>query len=582
MTGRPTNWLAASIFEAANFVRQGHWQLADALLAQVLASHPDDPDGLQLLGLVRENQGRPAEAEALLRRSLILRPKQPHVQAHLGRVLAQAGRHQEAVALLQAAAEAQPDLFDAFLVLAQVQLTEGDLVAAEKNYRSALRLAPKSQVALLGLGVVLNKTSRPAEAETLLRLAAKDNARPAPWQSKIAYSLGLSLEAQGRKDEAVEAWRCAIALDPANLEAHRELNALLYRIGREDEFLVSHEEAFRRLPLVRKGERAALLLQKAGLLMDAERFEEARDAFARVAVLAPESAGPQNGLAAAHARMGQLDASIAAYETSIRLKPDDPATAIHLACVLLQAGENERALRLTADAVAHMACDQAALAVHELALRANGDPRAQALADYERHIQIFDLEPPPGFSTMADFNAALNAHLDTMHTDKREPLDQTLRHGTQTAPSLLAGRNALLGALRQRIEEAVAVYIERMPLDDGHPLTGRRAAGFSFAGSWSSRLHDQGFHANHVHPKGWISSCYYVAVPDAALDSVAQQGWIKFGEPSFKTAMADTIRRTIQPMPGRLVLFPSYMWHGTIAFRSAATRTTIAFDAIPA
>jgi len=182
---------------------------------------------------------------------------------------------------------------------------------------------------------------------------------------------------------------------------------------------------------------------------------------------------------------------------------------------------------------------------------------------------------------MAEFNTALNAHLDTMHTDLREHVDQTLRHGTQTAPSLLEGRNALLGALRQRIEEAVRIYIGRMPRDDGdHPLNGRRRTGFTFAGSWSSRLHDHGFHANHVHPQGWISSCYYVAVPDIALDASARQGWIKFGEPSFKTAMP-AVRRAVQPVPGRLVLFPSYMWHGTIPFHAATARTTIAFDAVP-
>jgi hypothetical protein len=117
--------------------------------------------------------------------------------------------------------------------------------------------------------------------------------------------------------------------------------------------------------------------------------------------------------------------------------------------------------------------------------------------------------------------------------------------------------------------------------DKNHPLTGRRGRGFAFAGSWSSRLHDSGFHVNHVHPEGWISSCYYVSVPDAAQDPSAKQGWIKFGEPSFATAIGDTLRRTIQPVPGRLVLFPSYMWHGTIPFRAAIARTTIAFDVVP-
>ena len=55
-----------------------------------------------------------------------------------------------------------------------------------------------------------------------------------------------------------------------------------------------------------------------------------------------------------------------------------------------------------------------------------------------------------------------------------------------------------------------------------------------------------------------------------------RQGWIKFGEPAFELALKDPIRRAIQPVPGRLVLFPSYMWHGTVPFRDAQARTTIA------
>jgi tetratricopeptide (TPR) repeat protein len=581
MTQGPAGFIGVSILQAADFVKQGRWQEAEDLLARVLAANPGEPDGLQLLGLVRENQGRLVDAEALLRRSLDLRPNQPHVQVHLGRVLAQSGRHQDAIGLLQAAVRAHPDLFDAFVILAQVHFTIGDLAAAEQNYRSALQVSPKSQVALLGLGVLLNQTHRPAEAEALLRAAAESTARPVPWQAKVAHNLGLSLDLQGKPEQAIDAWQRAIALDPTNLEAHRELNALLYRLGRAEEFLSSYDKAAGGLASSRAEERGALLLQKAGFLIDAERFEEARDCFAQAAAIAPRSAGPQNGLAAAYAGLGRLDASIAAYEKSLALQPEDSATGIRLACVLLQAGETKRALRLTEEAVPRLPLDQAALAVHELTLRVNDDPRAEWLADYERHIQIFDLEAPQGFSSMAEFNAALNAHLDTMHTDLREHVDQTLRHGTQTAPSLLGGRNALLAALRRRIEEAVGIYIARMPRGDGHPLTGRRRDGFAFAGSWSSRLHDRGFHANHVHPKGWISSSYYVAVPGATLDPSARQGWIKFGEPSFKLAAGDAVRRAIQPVPGRLVLFPSYLWHGTIPFHSASARTTVAFDAVP-
>jgi len=169
MTKSPAGFIGASILQAADFVRHGRWQEAEEILARVLAVNPDEPDGLQLLGLVRENQDRLGEAEQFFRRSLSFRPNQPQVQVQLGRVLAQTGRHQEAIDQLQTAVRTQPDLFDAFLVLAQVQLTVGDLAAAETNYRSALRLAPDSQTVLLGLGVLLNQTRRPAEAEPLLR-----------------------------------------------------------------------------------------------------------------------------------------------------------------------------------------------------------------------------------------------------------------------------------------------------------------------------------------------------------------------------------------------------------------------------
>jgi hypothetical protein len=36
----------------------------------------------------------------------------------------------------------------------------------------------------------------------------------------------------------------------------------------------------------------------------------------------------------------------------------------------------------------------------------------------------------------------------------------------------------------------------------------------------------------------------------------------------------------VAPLPGKLVLFPSYFWHGTLPFTSAAPRLTVAFDAV--
>ena len=175
----------------------------------------------------------------------------------------------------------------------------------------------------------------------------------------------------------------------------------------------------------------------------------------------------------------------------------------------------------------------------------------------------------------------LNAWLDRVHPATREYLNQSLRGGTQTADLLFGKGHVLVEKIRARIDEAVERYITEMHEDDRHPFLSRRGKGFRYSGSWSSRLRDCGFHVNHVHPLGWISSCYYVAVPKAVEDAGARQGWIKFGEPGLDVPLKDSIRRAIQPRPGRLVLFPSYMWHGTLPFHDAQPRTTIAFDVVP-
>jgi hypothetical protein len=209
------------------------------------------------------------------------------------------------------------------------------------------------------------------------------------------------------------------------------------------------------------------------------------------------------------------------------------------------------------------------------------DAREDELNGYERHVRIFDLDPPEGFSRMEDFNAELCATLDRMHPRTREHIDQSLRGGTQTPDHLFHAGHDLVDRLERRIAQALNDYIGGMQGADDHPLVSRRRRGFQYAGSWSSRLTSCGFHVNHVHPAGWISSCYYVGVPKVTQDMQSRQGWIKFGEPAADLALSDPIKRAIQPVPGRLVLFPSYMWHGTIPFEDDAVRTTIAFDVVP-
>ena len=92
------------------------------------------------------------------------------------------------------------------------------------------------------------------------------------------------------------------------------------------------------------------------------------------------------------------------------------------------------------------------------------------------------------------------------------------------------------------------------------------------------KLASAGFHTNHIHSQGWISSALYVSLPD---DLREREGSIQFGVPPVEMGLALAPRRVVAPEVGVLLLFPSYMWHGTIPFTSTQPRLTVAFDLVP-
>jgi hypothetical protein len=128
----------------------------------------------------------------------------------------------------------------------------------------------------------------------------------------------------------------------------------------------------------------------------------------------------------------------------------------------------------------------------------------------------------------------------------------------------------------------VESYVAQLPSPDArHPLLGRRRdRRIRFAGSWSVRLRSGGKHSSHVHTQGWISSALYVALPHRGADEPSDAGWLTLGQPDEQLGLGMEPRRKVEPLAGQLVLFPSWMWHGTVPF-AHGERLTVAFDVKP-
>jgi tetratricopeptide (TPR) repeat protein len=587
-----------TLAEAFDCVQRNDLKAAEALLAKL----PDHPSSLHLLGVIRVRQGQLEEASELLARSVSIRPEEAQAQLNYGKVLNVLGRHQEACEALRTALALDANLVDAAFLLGKSLYADTQVQEAIDAYKIFLAARPNHVPAQLALSQALIETGDLQSAVLLLDealLATTDPRLSANLHLTIASALrkrspvqaldhlgqaqafdprlteldpdrALLLEELHRFQDARTIYKQVIERNPVNAKAHRNYNDLLYRLGDDAEFLASYDSAPRT---------QELMLDKAQFLLDTARPEEAEQCYKNALARYSYSKQAVLGLGLALIRSGKLPEALAAFECATRLYPESVDTYCNLAGALAQSGDPQKACLISRKALEMDPNNQVALALWGTSLRLMNDAFEEVLNGYDDFIQVFDLEPPDGYADMNAFNTELSASLEEMHPPVREYLRQSLRGGTQTKDNLFDMSHLLVGKLRVRFEEAVDRYVGALRLVEQHPFQSRKGTSFRFAGSWSSRLRDRGFHINHLHPGGWISSCYYVALPEVVKDQNNHQGWIKFGEPSFPTDLQP--RRVIQPAVGRLVLFPSFMWHGTVPFHSSQTRTTIAFDVLP-
>ena len=302
-------------------------------------------------------------------------------------------------------------------------------------------------------------------------------------------------------------------------------------------------------------------------------------------------------LEAASQRMpGDLIILLAASEFALRLDRVDDAKRYvrlaqavepasrgviqHAAILDLARGRAAEALARLKAALARHPQDQSLWGWAATAARAAGDPLYESLCDYDAVVGAYDLAVPAGWSSLEAFLSELSKALKEEHSYQQHPIDQSLRHGSQSMHLLTGSSAPAIRAFFQAIDTPIREHMARLGQGDD-PLRRRNTLDYRIQGAWSVRLRPGGFHRDHFHPQGWLSSAFYVETPDHALESEDRQGWIRFGTPPFATEPPMEPAHYVKPKPGRLVLFPSYMWHGTVPFATDENRLTIAFDAVP-
>jgi cytochrome c-type biogenesis protein CcmH/NrfG len=480
----------------------------------------------------------------------------PDAMLEAGAAALQSSAQQEALAPAQEMVRRHPANARLWQLLGLLHRDLQDLAPALEALTKAARLLPKDPTIANALACVTFEAGLSA-AELFERAIELDPADRSLW-----LRLAAAWAQEGEADAVIGGLEEEVAGNPGWIEGHKTLAKLRWETGDREGFARSFEQAVIATP-----RNSALWLAFVQALTHDRLHERA------IAVIERGKAalGPIPELEAAEAiartELGQLDAAAPLFARVAHL--EDLSTLVSYLRFLIRSGRIEEAA-----AVAESNVEQAGAWMWpylSICWRLLGDQRWQWLEGDPELIGVYDIAGSlPDLGTLAE-------RLRALHWASVEPVDQSLRGGTQTRGDLLTRLELEIRQLRQAIVAAVERHVAQLPSPrPQHPTLIERRSPILFSGSWSVRLTSGGRHIDHLHPAGWLSSALYIALPTEGERGAGEAGWLALGQARDLVPDLPPIR-VVEPKPGRLVLFPSTMWHGTRPF-GAGERLTVAFD----
>jgi tetratricopeptide (TPR) repeat protein len=425
------------------------------------------------------------------------------------------------------------------------------------SLRRAAQLAPSS----VKIAHALARTSYEAGLPSVELYG--QTLRLSPGDPELIQGLVAALSVEGRIGDAVAGLERSLSLTPHWVQGHKTLANIRWSEGERKGFARSFDAALTAIPA-----NVDLRRQQIIALIHAEQWDEALAAIAAGRAALGDDPMFDANEAVIYSETGEAERAQLIFERLADL-PDATVQLRHVRNLLRLGRAADASVQIDSWLATPNAFQFWPYA--SIAWRMTGDPRFEWLQGDPRMIGVYDIaDRLPPLDELADT-------LRRLHTTRGEYLDQSVRGGTQTLGNLFYRVDPIIARVREAICATVAEHVAQLPsADELHPLLAPpRDRPIRFAGAWSVRLSGGGYHANHVHPFGWISSALYIVLPPGIGEGEA--GFLTLGEPQAQLKLDLPPTRLIEPKPGRLALFPSWMWHGTRPF-GAGERMTIAFD----
>jgi predicted O-linked N-acetylglucosamine transferase (SPINDLY family) len=151
---------------------------------------PNHFDAVQLLGLVRIQQGDSDEGISLLRKALLIRPSESVVLHNLGQALRRTGRDEEGLELLRKAYQADSTDLQMILNLGLAEFERGAFSEAVQLYERATQIAPENSTVHLYSGLAYQQLNQPHQA--IIAFARAIDVDPANGGAHFALGIAFS------------------------------------------------------------------------------------------------------------------------------------------------------------------------------------------------------------------------------------------------------------------------------------------------------------------------------------------------------------------------------------------------------
>ncbi len=219
------------LLEAKSYYFVDDLQRAQELAKELLARSPKSADAMYMLGHVSHRQKNARESLEWFTKAAALKKPSAQDLRSVGLDYVLLDDYHDAIHWLERAAAFDSDSAETWYDLGRARMMQGDFASAEKALKRSLQLEPRLVKAENNLGVTYETENRIEDALNAYRLAIAWQSTSSTPSEQPFLNLGTLLVTHQQGKEAIPLLERAVSIVPTNVKAHEQLARALEMSG---------------------------------------------------------------------------------------------------------------------------------------------------------------------------------------------------------------------------------------------------------------------------------------------------------------------------------------------------------------